>query len=521
LRRVVRYGLFALLAGSVLPFGGVEPWAVATIEVGAGALAALALFAVSSDGSLFPRRARLVFALALVLVGIGIVQLLPLPPVLGSLVPAPTLEARDAVGSLLGSAGARTTSTSLDRSETVDAVLRLFAYVCIGFAGAVAVRRPAERRQAGLFIVALATFEAAYGAAEYLSGHQHIFGYAKRFYLEEATGTFINRNHFAGFLAMALPFAVAFFQSEERERTSPPAWRRRLLNLARPTSLRRVLAGFCIALIWCGVLLSYSRAGLAVSLVSALAASAVSQRRRRAIWLLTLTLSVPLLVMLWHDVRPPAERLGELGGDVQARGGRLAVWRATLEMVPSYGLVGSGLGTFEEVFAIHEPAEITRHYDHAHNDWLQCLLEGGYGALLVCLSIVFATFYPTRAGPGVRLRDRVHAIAPLAGLIAIALHSLVDFSLRIPAVAVLASVLVGLAVTRGEDLEGEVGPKSSSTWFAGRSNEGRRTRPSTARERLQASPRARPASRGSRSEASGRCSRGRRECRASMSIARR
>src|SRR2546429_3744705 len=54
----------------------------------------------------------------------------------------------------------------------------------------------------------------------YLTGWQQIFTYVKQFYLQEATGTYINRNHYAGLLEMILPFAVVMalqkIRSEER-----------------------------------------------------------------------------------------------------------------------------------------------------------------------------------------------------------------------------------------------------------------------------------------------------------------
>jgi hypothetical protein len=59
------------------------------------------------------------------------------------------------------------------------------------------------------WLVALGTFEALYGLVQYLTGWQRIFGYVKKYNLEEATGTYINRNHFAGFLEMVIPFGVA------------------------------------------------------------------------------------------------------------------------------------------------------------------------------------------------------------------------------------------------------------------------------------------------------------------------
>jgi len=66
-----------------------------------------------------------------------------------------------------------------------------------------------SRRRLVTWLVALGAFEALYGLVQYLTGWQRIFGYVKKYNLEEATGTYINRNHFAGFLEMVIPFGVA------------------------------------------------------------------------------------------------------------------------------------------------------------------------------------------------------------------------------------------------------------------------------------------------------------------------
>ena len=52
----------------------------------------------------------------------------------------------------------------------------------------------------------LGTFEAGYGIVQYLTGYQKIFGLTKQFYTEEATGTYINHNHFAGSAGACDPF---------------------------------------------------------------------------------------------------------------------------------------------------------------------------------------------------------------------------------------------------------------------------------------------------------------------------
>src|SRR5207245_11558153 len=91
----------------------------------------------------------------------------------------------------------------------VSALLLLVTDVAAVFLTLVLCRNPNAKRLLVFAIVSLGVFEALYGLIQYLTGWQQIFTYVKKYYLEEVTGTYINRNHFAGFLEMTLPFAVA------------------------------------------------------------------------------------------------------------------------------------------------------------------------------------------------------------------------------------------------------------------------------------------------------------------------
>jgi O-antigen ligase len=447
-RTIARYGLLALLALSPLPFGSVEPWAVLVIEWAGVLLGGLALYVLFVEPATLPRRALLLLLPPGLLLAIGVLQILP-----GSLTrwipsPAPAAEHRAAVASVLPEVAAADAPYSFSPPDTIDAVLRILAYALIGLAAAVVAREGRDFRRLSTTILLSGGVQAAYGAAEYLSGHQHIFGYAKRYYLLEATGTFINRNHFAGYLAMTLPFAVGALLSGLRDRAGATRWRERFLRAVAPERVRTYLAGGSVALIWAGVLLSYSRGGLLASAASTAVVCSTTRARRWVAFLAVLLLSVPLLLLLRLDIRVPGERLLELRGEAESVAGRLAVWRASLEIVPDYVVFGSGLGTFEPTFQNVQPPGVVSRYDHAHNDWLEALLEGGVGALAAALAFVALSLWPVRRPRTDGVFATGVALAPVAGITAISLHSLFDFCLRIPAIGVLLAVLVGLASAR-------------------------------------------------------------------------
>ena len=432
---------------SPLPFGSVEPWAVTVLELGSALAGAIAWVVLYRDPTRFGRWGRLVVIPLVVVVAIGIVQVVPLPADAASRVAPVTAEARGAVASHVGDIASNRGTLSIAPPETLDATLRLLAYVLIGLAAATAVSRPADLIPLSLAIVFSAVLQAAYGITEYVTGNQHIFGYAKVYFLEEATGTFINRNHFAGFLAIALPFALGLFMAYGRRMPSARSWRERIVFATRSDRIKSLFLALFTLLITAGVLLSFSRGGLLVAVTAVLVllvAGAVPLRQWR--W----TVAVMLLAVVFvtaYSIRVPGERFADLEDHLPTVSGRLPIWSTAARMVPAYWPTGSGLGTFGHTFRMFRPAEVDFQSRHAHNDWLHSFTEGGFLTTAAMLSaLVLALVVPTRRSRSGSPTAMVRA-ATTAAIVAIALYSLLDFSLRIPAVAVLCATVVGMRVS--------------------------------------------------------------------------
>ena len=193
-----------------------------------------------------------------------------------------------------------------------------------------------------------------------------------------------------------------------------------------------------------GMLLSLSRGGIAVGLVALLitilAARPVGGLRLRfAVALLVLAAAAIPLIHVGAD--PLVERYSGSTHDLTKSGARLAVWRDTVSIAGAFPAVGSGYGTFAMVYPVFRSAEVRLRFVHAHNDVLQLLAEGGLLGLalmaLVSIPVGIAMLRTLVGGKGTL------AIGFAAGLSAILLHALIDFSFHIPANAVTACVLAG------------------------------------------------------------------------------
>jgi O-antigen ligase len=388
--------------------------------------------------------------LGLILVAVGLLQLLPIPRSVAHALAAPIVEARESVALVTGSAVASFAPGSLSPPATLDAALRLLAYVLVGLAAVHVLSNRRDVKRTVVVIVVAGVLQAVYGSAEYLTGHQHIFAYEKQHYLDSATGTFVNRNHFAGYLAACLPLALAGVLSRP-QRQRAKGWKDALVRLGDPAVGRFLAYSAAAVLILIGILLSYSRGGLAAALIGvAFLVLNLSKSRRRLALVLALLLA-PAIILCWQEVRAPGARFITDTTEIASLNSRVPVWRTTIGMLPSHMPLGTGFGTFEDAFRLNQPAELGARWTHAHNDWLQVALEGGALALLVVLLMLLVVFGSRLTRAPVPTESSTLRAAALAGIAAIVFHSLIDFPLRIPAVPVLLVTLVAVtAVTQQE-----------------------------------------------------------------------
>ena len=290
-------------------------------------------------------------------------------------------------------------------------------------------------------IIIIAALEAAYGLLLFFQGAelQH-----------SAHGTYINRNHFAGLLEMALPFAIMYAVAIARDGRAQS--RRPALAALRACVLFAVAA-----LILVGIIYSYSRMGFVACLLSLFLMGLLALNGRvpsKVKWAVGAAFAVLALgAFIFLPPDPLVQRFANLTlGDELTEEGRIFIWEEALSLVKAYPLLGSGLGGFESVFFRHQKAVPVQGVDFAHNDYLQYLVELGAigfvigGVLLLCILGHAARGVREAAGP----REHALAVACTCSLAAILLHSIVDFNLYVPANALMLAWISGISVSLRE-----------------------------------------------------------------------
>lgn len=128
--------------------------------------------------------------------------------------------------------------------------------------------------------------------------------------------------------------------------------------------------------------------------------------------------------------------------------GRRQIYQLTLDAIANNPLIGTGLATFKSIFALYRTDDLPFLVDLAHDDYLENMLELGIPAALLLFAA--ATLVATRCiwGAFRRRRDAIIPTIASGATALIASHSLVDFSMQIPAVAILFLMLLGAGVAQ-------------------------------------------------------------------------
>ena len=375
------------------------------------------------------RAAREAFVLILLSIGLILLQLLPLPAFLWT-----TLPGRQFVVDGLRAAGLEPgwMAFSLSPPNTRLAFLAILPPIA-AFIAALSLNSSGRWLVAIVLLACILTC-ILLGLAQKFQGPDSILYFYQSSRSSWASGPFSNRNFFAALLYCSIPLTWALS-----------------LRVIRERRLNRYIVGAFASVMLLAVILGLaaagSRAGIILAMVALLASAAIGMgasgldhRKVQSRWAIIATIAALLVIGQFGMVA--VLRLAELD---PVSDYRTLISETTLRAAWDYFPFGSGFGTFVPVYAMHEtPATILSAYvNHAHNDWLELWLEGGMPAALILLAFVawyFLNLYRLwrpRDNPEGVLLARAGAI--VCGLLL--LHSLVDYPLREPSLAVVFGLL--------------------------------------------------------------------------------
>ncbi|GAK54785.1 O-antigen polymerase involved in exopolysaccharide biosynthesis [Candidatus Vecturithrix granuli] len=300
------------------------------------------------------------------------------------------------------------------------------------------------RRIIGLaFIILLVgSGESLFGLFQYLQGATTVLGYETP-NIGTVNATYFNHNHFAGFLILVIPIALGLlFGAAHLE--------------------KKFFVFILLALLGATLVLTLSRGGLLSFFLSSgffgfcLSIKHIQHSdswRKYLVVLLVLMICIGFYVA-WIGISPIAHRSlfetffpNRMTVEEEIR---FQLWKNALPLIKEFPLFGSGLGTFHDVFLRYRPESLAqeRQAFHAHNDYLELLIEMGIPGLLLALWAMSRVYHYVLASY-FQTKDPLLASLALGGLTsctAIWIHSFFDFNLQIPANALLFYIILAMTI---------------------------------------------------------------------------
>lgn len=427
--------IVAIVALSPIPFGSNRPffWAFSGILVGLASLLFLIAALRSRDDLRVPMERLRVFLLFWgALAAWLVIQALPLGGILGPF----AFNLPD--GTVLFS-----NSLSIAPNLTWLMLLRITSYVLLFF---MAVQAGANSGRAKAMLTAIfwaIAVHAGFSLFQLTQLGDTILGFPKASYQGFATGTFINRNSFATFLAVGLTIGVSLlpnvvFGPKARNHSPGDAFFTSAVYVAG-------LVVISIALLATGSRMGLFAGALGV-LVVALLALKSSPKPGLFIPVSLLFFVLAGAVTVWVFGQDTLGRVLDLGGSTT---GRLDLYQQVMTMIGERPWLGYGGGTFELIFPsfFGPPLNLSVSYDKAHSTYLTLLAELGIPAALLVIVPVVLAFVMILFRQVASAEISPPRLVAIGAIIVTAVHSTVDFSLEIQANAYLLVALGGLAMS--------------------------------------------------------------------------
>ncbi len=493
LDRVVDIGLGCLLVFTPLAFGAVEDWAKAIAQVTIMLVVAAWILGKIWSPAAAPVQLRLsgLEAPALFLVLVVALQLVPLPPSLlrvlsprtaeiyaqslpgygvaeeptfsdlprwlaessdaqeggaPTMAPPTTDEIRSLPGEIFERAHPAWRTLSMYPAATGRSLQILLAHLLLLVVVYNRVDREARAQRYLRLLAGLA------GALSILAIFQHLTSSGELYWWRssgsgsEPFGPFVSRNNFAGWMELVVPICAGLAATAWQPKRRPSG--------SLPTG---VLLGFVTVFGLAAFLFARSRGGLiSLACAAAIYASVVLIRERpqpRKIIALVLTIGAAVALVGWiggAEVWSRYETLGNVQAEPSFRF-RLATTTQTVGMARDFPLFGTGLGTFEQAFVLYTPGTSYKAHKRAHNDYAQLLAETG---MLGAVALLWALFVLVRRGLfagltrlGWSLRWPIRGVS--VGVLALLIHSFVDFNLQIYSNSILFVFLCAVLLRDG------------------------------------------------------------------------
>jgi O-antigen ligase len=323
---------------------------------------------------------------------------------------------------------------SVYKYASIISFLRLISYIALFYLVLSSVTTNKRFHYILWIIFISSSFYALYGILQYR-------GLIEKNYWAELTSLssrFINSNHFVDYLAIVLFPMLAFLISKQlisAKLLILPLLGINSIAIIYTKSRFGWLSIFLVFILFMILLFKYTR----------------FSKRKIIFFIFILVTGYWLLVTGFGGGEVILKRLYV----IQATGyqsliQRLHIWWGTLRAIGRYPW-GSGLGTFEYIYPQFRIHSDRFKVDYAHNGYLQIALELGLAGLVLVIGLISrylkSIFLDLKSEDSV-YKNTALKLGLLGSIFVMLIHSLVDFSLHVPANSIIFAIMAGMLLSR-------------------------------------------------------------------------
>jgi O-antigen ligase len=338
-------------------------------------------------------------------------------------------------------------SISVAAEQGWTALMRLLSYAMIFFLTFQLARERSRAYAVFNWIILAGLAYGVFGLISFWGEFSPALLFQDRQLPHDLRSTFINRNHFATWMGLTVLCAMAlFYQKMSRPVVRPYEMPRDQESSFEQFVLKAWLPLTSLLLMVTAIVLTHSRGGFTASLAGSIVLLWLLDSRASSKNTLSRITVVAALVVASFAFYLTSEVLLERidRTDITAEQ-RMAVFAQVNKGIGDNPVLGFGYGTFADSFRLYDQVEEPVHYDRAHNTWLENIFELGFPAAMALFLALGGLVLTCLRGVRRRHRDWVFPATGVAASVLVAIHALVDFSLQIPAVAIIYACIMGVA----------------------------------------------------------------------------
>ncbi len=469
--KIIFSGIIFILIFTQLAFGGVHVWAYSVFEI--IVLVLFLLFVINHITGQYKSSKRLgndasitikwvvspLNIFFILIISLILIQLIPLPSFIVKFISPLTFEVKKNAYELNNVSSVGTNAWMNFAHYNFAAYNELFKLLVYSALYFMLINSVTNQKQINILIyvlVGMGLFQIIYGIVQTYSGSQKIWWWTNIYGKGWVTGTYICRNHLAGFLEMLLPLCFGFvIANVKKSRTRQKYQDHGVSRLKKfknwfftgEEKSKIILFFFIGIILGLGLLLAGSRGGIisfGISMFFMIFLFAFKDGYRKYGILAACLCMLIMTYGLHIGIEKTLDRF-EHFGDIY---NRLEISESVVPMIKDFPVFGTGWGNFMYMYPKYAPPEYSDRVilGNAHNDWLEMTSESGMVGALIFFGALL--FYLVRAIKLWFRREDSFAtglgVGVIFAVISISIHSFFDFNMHIPANPMALSIILAI-----------------------------------------------------------------------------